>query len=146
MQTVTCLPGHIELDDTLQLSFQSILDHLLDGSPLGRIQRFGLLQLPQDTQVTAFHLTVTGLQESTLQPIRGQNRLSNTTLGEVEHLNPVQPQCDPSVTHLHHQTLLLLRTLPPQFGQLVDLRVQELVLNLISLNVILTIGHNNTVS
>ncbi len=66
------LPGHGELDDALQLSFQSVLDHLLDGRPLDRIQGFGLLQLPQDAQVLALHLTVTGFQVGTLQPIRGQ--------------------------------------------------------------------------
>ncbi len=43
----------------------------------------------------------------------------------------------PSWTHLHHQTLLLLRAVPPQFGQLVDLRVQKLVLSLIRLDIVL---------
>lgn len=81
MLRLSWLPGHVEPDDALQLSFQSDLDHLLDGLPLVRIQRFDLLQLPQDAQVTALHLTVTGLQVGTLQPIRGQEterEVSNT--------------------------------------------------------------------
>lgn len=40
-------------------------------------------------------------------------------------------------TDLHHEALLLLRALPPQSGQLVDLRVQELVLGLVGLDVVL---------
>lgn len=40
--------------------------------------------------------------------------------------------------YLHHQTLLLLRALPPKLGELVDLRVQELVLGLVGLHVVLT--------
>lgn len=66
------VPGRVELDDALRLSFQSVLDHLLDGRTLDRIQRFALLQPPQDAQVTALHLTVIGLQVGTLRPIRGQ--------------------------------------------------------------------------
>ena len=64
------LPVRGELDDALQLSSQSVLDHLLYILALVRIQRFGLLQLPQDAQVSAFHLTVSGLQVGALEPIR----------------------------------------------------------------------------
>lgn len=81
LSTVQVLvPVHTELRDSLQLSLQSVLDHFLHGLPLGRMQRFDLLQPPQDSQVTALHLTVSGLQESTLQPIRGQEKALITVL------------------------------------------------------------------
>lgn len=66
------VPDRVELDDALQLSFQSILNHLLYSYPLGRIQRFGLLHFPQEVQVSALYLTVSGLQVGTLQPMREQ--------------------------------------------------------------------------
>lgn len=66
------VPGRTEPHHTLQFSFQRILDHLLDGQLLGRIQGFGFLQFPQDAEVAALCLAVSGLQVGTLQPIREQ--------------------------------------------------------------------------
>lgn len=75
----SAIPGHLVLH--LQLSFLSLLHQLLKSLPLRRIQRSGVLQLPQNLQVAAFHLAGSGLQVGSLQ-----GRGGSVNIGQVRRV------------------------------------------------------------